>query len=493
MHGSNKLFSFTTLFVALIAIFPSVSQAVMGDEQLQHQQEQQQAIQAATAALQGLAGGNIGQAISGAAAPYLVEVIHKMTTTRDANGKEVVNREANLMAHAVVGAVTAYAAGNSALAGASGAAMGEYIAQQLYPDVKREDLSEEQRQTISALGTLAAGLAGGVIGDGTADAVAGAQAGKNAVENNWLNVQEADRKKQLETKRDYLKQELTPAEAKELATIDQTGKTRDEAIKAVCTDSNKGGSACGAMVGPAQEALKKYGENVSYSLIYKDLYPHEAANLEKILQGMDAGSISRDQAITAIAASTHRDWDDVAKDYDSAMQTQAIAVALAGIKGFSNETSSVKEAESFLVEKIKENVATSQKARESSNFSKYSKAEGAVQENLGIWPPNRGAYGPVEQITLPTGTVIDRYGSTRGTFTSPVGTPFENRALPSYSANAPYNVYEVLMPIDDVSKSKILPWFGQPGQGTQYELPKTVKWYLDKGYLGDKNEKRKIN
>ena len=48
-----------------------------------------------------------------------------MTTTKDANGKEVVNVEANLMAHAVVGAVTAYAAGTS------GAAMGEYIAQQM--------------------------------------------------------------------------------------------------------------------------------------------------------------------------------------------------------------------------------------------------------------------------------------------------------------------------------------------------------------------------
>ena len=91
----------------------------------------QQAIQAATAAVQGLAGGNLAQAASGAAAPYLAEVIHDMTTTKDANGKEVVNVEANLMAHAVVGAVTAYAAGNSALAGASGAAMGEYIAQQM--------------------------------------------------------------------------------------------------------------------------------------------------------------------------------------------------------------------------------------------------------------------------------------------------------------------------------------------------------------------------
>ncbi len=90
------------------------------------------------------------------------------------------------MAHAVLGAVMAQVNGNSALAGASGAVMGEYIAQQMYPGIKREDLTEEQRQTISALGTLAAGLAGGLAGGSTADAVAGAQAGKNALENNSL-------------------------------------------------------------------------------------------------------------------------------------------------------------------------------------------------------------------------------------------------------------------------------------------------------------------
>ncbi|KMK18481.1 hypothetical protein ABW09_11950, partial [Pluralibacter gergoviae] len=66
--------------------------------------------------------------------------------------------------------------------------LGEYIAQQIYPGVPRDKLTEEQKQTISALGTLAAGLAGGLTGGSTADAVAGAQAGKNAVENNYLKT-----------------------------------------------------------------------------------------------------------------------------------------------------------------------------------------------------------------------------------------------------------------------------------------------------------------
>ncbi|HEC1651779.1 TPA: VENN motif pre-toxin domain-containing protein [Yersinia enterocolitica] len=144
----------------------------------------QQGLQAATAAIQGLAGGDMAKALVGASAPYLAEVIHNMTL--DPTRKGGVNTEANLMAHAVLGAVVAQVNGNSALAGASGAVMGEYIAQQMYPGVAREDLNEEQRQTLSALGTLAAGLAGGLAGGSTADTVAGAQAGKNAVENNAL-------------------------------------------------------------------------------------------------------------------------------------------------------------------------------------------------------------------------------------------------------------------------------------------------------------------
>ena len=128
----------------------------------------------------------MSKALAGASAPYLAEVIHNMTLDPTREGG--VNIEANLMAHAVLGAVVAQINGNSALAGASGAAMGEYIAQQMYPGINREDLTEEQRQTISALGTLASGLAGGLAGGSTADAVAGAQAGKNALENNALNL-----------------------------------------------------------------------------------------------------------------------------------------------------------------------------------------------------------------------------------------------------------------------------------------------------------------
>ncbi|HHR1139724.1 endonuclease toxin domain-containing protein, partial [Klebsiella aerogenes] len=142
-----------------------------------------------TAAMQGLAGGNLAQAASGAVSPYVAEIIHSQTTD-SATGK--VNVEANAMAHAVWGAIAAASGNNSALAGAAGAVSGEllgrWIAAEYYPDVKTEELSDEQKSTISALSTLAAGLMGGLSGGSSADAVAGAQAGKNAVENNYLST-----------------------------------------------------------------------------------------------------------------------------------------------------------------------------------------------------------------------------------------------------------------------------------------------------------------
>ncbi len=138
----------------------------------------QRAAQAVTAALQGLAGGDIGSALAGASAPYLANTIKKVTDGNDS---------ARLMAHAVLGAVVAQAQGNSVAAGAAGAVAGEALApiltQQIYGK-NSEDLTEEQKQTITALSTLASGIAGAVLGNGSADALAGAQGGKNAVENN---------------------------------------------------------------------------------------------------------------------------------------------------------------------------------------------------------------------------------------------------------------------------------------------------------------------
>ncbi|HGV3450298.1 TPA: hemagglutinin repeat-containing protein [Raoultella planticola] len=142
----------------------------------------QQGLQAATAAIQGLSGGDIAKAIAGGAAPYIAEVI-KQTAPDEAS---------RIMAHAAVAGVIAAVQGNSAAAGAAGAAttalMGEAIKKTLYGDIPVNQLSEDQKQTLVTLGTLAAGLAGGLASDSSASAMAGAQAGQNEISNNMASI-----------------------------------------------------------------------------------------------------------------------------------------------------------------------------------------------------------------------------------------------------------------------------------------------------------------
>ncbi|EFE1843721.1 contact-dependent inhibition toxin CdiA [Escherichia coli] len=148
----------------------------------------QRGIQAATAALQGLAGDNIAGALAGASAPELANFIGHNAGIND-------NDAAKAIAHAILGGVTAALQGNNAAAGSVGAVSGELIAgaiaKVLYPDEKDlSKLTEDQKQTLSTLASISAGIAGGVAGGNTAGVATGAAAGKNVVENNLLGGNE---------------------------------------------------------------------------------------------------------------------------------------------------------------------------------------------------------------------------------------------------------------------------------------------------------------
>ena len=169
----------------------------------------QRAIQAATAAVKGAAGGDLSAALAGAAAPYVAEVIGHRSGLEDGMEKAA--------AHAVANAALAAMQGQSALAGAAGAVAGELagsIAKEMYGKEVAE-LSESQKQTISSLATIAAGIAGGLAGDGTA--VAGAQGGKTVVENNSLA------------------HVLAAIEANKPGTVDSWTKEQQEQIREACS------------------------------------------------------------------------------------------------------------------------------------------------------------------------------------------------------------------------------------------------------------------
>ncbi|HFO6769574.1 TPA: contact-dependent inhibition effector tRNA nuclease [Escherichia coli] len=145
----------------------------------------QMVVQAITGVLGGLNAGNPGQALAGGLNPAVAQLIKQSTGD---------NREANLMAHAVWGALAAQLGGNNAASGAAGAFSGELAARYIidnYYGGRTDNLSEQERQQISMLATIASGIAGGLAGNSTASAGTGAQAGRNAVENNYLSYDEA--------------------------------------------------------------------------------------------------------------------------------------------------------------------------------------------------------------------------------------------------------------------------------------------------------------
>ncbi|WP_271121245.1 hemagglutinin repeat-containing protein, partial [Dryocola boscaweniae] len=192
----------------------------------------QQGISAATLALQGLAGGDLKAALAGGASPYLAEAIK--VTTGD-------NEAARVMAHAIIAGVVAELQGKDGLAGATGAATtalaGEAIKRALYGDVPVDQLTESQKQTLVALGTLAAGMAGGVVGDSTASAIAGAQAGQNELSNNMASIGLAQQMMAQSTLNAAAMAEAGSTNANDVAALALT-KTVKSGLDAACLANN---------------------------------------------------------------------------------------------------------------------------------------------------------------------------------------------------------------------------------------------------------------
>ncbi|WP_346303635.1 hemagglutinin repeat-containing protein [Pantoea sp. Morm] len=300
------------------------------------------AAQAISGLFAGLAGGNVSGAVAAGAAPLLAQMVKQVSQG---------NEPMRVLLHTLASGLIAKAQGGSTIGGAAGGltagllSSGDALSEMLFSK-KAYQLSADEKMLVANVVTLAGAAAGGAV-DGSAGVGSGGSAGRTEVENNYLSANEAQIKSNLERKEKA--GSISEDEAKELADLRETAKARDQAIHDICTQGNKGGDACGALVAEAQKALDSYGESAAgYRLIFSDLYPEDAKNAQDILKGLDEGSISRDRAITAITQAnkqdwTQDDWNKTAEKYDRAMQTQAIIAVIAGLKGISAGTSASKE------------------------------------------------------------------------------------------------------------------------------------------------------
>ena len=115
--------------------------------------------------------------------------------------------------------------------------------------------------------------------------------------------------------------------------------------------------------------------------------------------------------------------------------------------------------------------------------SKYLTQDGKIDWDT--YAPNNGRVegSVLENQKIKQGTIIDRYGSKYGKYTSPIGISFEARALPYDNNSWAYHKYMVIQDIDGVTSSEIAAAFDQPGGGIQFELPGSVKELMEKGFL----------
>ncbi|MGG4665494.1 VENN motif pre-toxin domain-containing protein [Providencia vermicola] len=143
-------------------------------------------VESGTALIQGLVNGDVNKAVANASAPYIANQIAQHIPAE--------NKEGRIAAHGIANVALALAKGENAGAQSLGAMTAEAVgmlSQELYKkDVSQ--LTEDEKSTVSAFASLAAGIAGGLAGGDTSSAANAAEAGKTTVENNFLSPDDRD-------------------------------------------------------------------------------------------------------------------------------------------------------------------------------------------------------------------------------------------------------------------------------------------------------------
>jgi hypothetical protein len=91
-------------------------------------------------------------------------------------------------------------------------------------------------------------------------------------------------------------------------------------------------------------------------------------------------------------------------------------------------------------------------------------------------------YRDKRMVMLPAGTEVDRYGEPDGNVTYAARTQYQHRSLPTEWSNQPYHLYRLQRPIEALTGVAV-PWFEQPGGGTAFVLPTSIKELLSDGSI----------
>ncbi|WP_232012384.1 VENN motif pre-toxin domain-containing protein [Cedecea lapagei] len=430
----------------------------------------QMVAQSVSGILAGAAGGDLKKALAGGLNPVMEQAI-KSATTRD----NEVNEPANLMAHAVWGALAAQLSGGNAAAGAAGAFSGElaarHIAAEMFPGKDPGNLTQDQKQLVSLLGTMAAGIAGGVVGNSTTAATTGAQAGKNAVENNSLSAKDEKQRQDAKWSLPYIKDAGEKAKAEKLvADLDAKDKAFDVALDKACNGLSS--SACQGMRQELAAMGKSYDEQMdgqyvgTMGSVYKE-GADKIAGQQWQYATADAKA-QRDADVQRIAQNWGVSPETAATLYDGMTVVHSTAAVAGAVYGMTETGSAIAQTD-----RIKGNIATSQQARESSNFAIHSAKSDQLQWgytaddwNMGGLKAGDKVFGGIPgQSAYYTNesTLVNSGLSRESLFKSLQVSPH-----PEFGYRPKMGVYEVMndieIPMGTVSQNPLL----GPGGGTQF-------------------------
>ena len=381
--------------------------------------------------------------------------------------------------HAIMGGLAAEAAGGDFKSGALVAGANEALIDTLASQY--DNMSHEQRSGLltmnsQVLGVLVASMAGG----DEKDMQTGAWVAGNATQYNYLSHQELDafeeqaRNCKAQGNCDQVREEFR-----------QLSVALDDELNQLCGVSPQD---CFAIHGDFIEQRVSLQERMAQLSLDSSIPWQLRADLH-VYQLQNTNAVG-----TLVQAANQQSFEGVGLSSEQAELAAMLAATMAagGIAGKVNSSKGkvdVNTEEKAGVggvksDKTNQNPTSAITDTEAGGYSYYDKFK--KQDGTWDWPENSGFVGRHVEATLPAGTRLDRYGKPRGSFLSPAGTPYEQRALAPGSRADGYHEYEVIKPLP-VIQGKISPAFGEPGGGIQI-LPNfpdkvDVQWLLRNGYL----------
>ncbi|QIC15581.1 filamentous hemagglutinin N-terminal domain-containing protein [Providencia vermicola] len=288
-------------------------------------------VEAGTALVQGLANGDVSKAVANASAPYIANYI----------GQHIEDDKAKVAAHGIVNVALALAKGENAGAQSLGAMTAEAVgmlSKELYGK-DASQLTEDEKATVSAFASLAAGIAGGLVGGDTSSAANAGQAGKTTVENNYLSSQNV-----VDMMRELEEADRTGADKKRIYA--KYGKISEDNRDKTIAEIKDGSSSVAIAAWSDLNGGIDVADALKWSALVDDLSSEDRAQLVNFVKAENAQSAQAIYDSLSVTAKGALIAKEAGENIGIGGAVPGAGISVAGIKGGGSKGGKQKDSES---------------------------------------------------------------------------------------------------------------------------------------------------